>query len=57
MRNRDGTCQKRDKKISFWVPLISQPKLAHSQKIVKKLKKLKNIILALFLAKLGWDRP
>ena len=36
---------------------FSQPKLEHSKKIAKKFKKLKNIILALFLNKPGQDKP
>ena len=53
MRNRDGTCQKRDKKISFWVPLISQPKLAHSQKNSKKIQKTKKHYAGFISSQIG----
>ena len=35
----------------------NQPGIENSKKIVKKFKKLKNIIMTLFQAKLGRERP
>ena len=35
----------------------SRPGQENSEKIAKKLKQLKNLFLALFLAKTGLDRP
>ena len=35
----------------------TRPRLESYQKTTKKFKKLKNINLAIFLSKLGWDRP
>ena len=42
--------------VPYSVP--TQPRLENSKKkIAKKFKKLKNLFPALFLAKMGWDRP
>ena len=48
--------EREKKKKSFWVPFLPNPGYSIPNKIVQKFKKLKNIILALFLTKLGQDR-
>ena len=45
------------KKFYTRIPFILDPGKKISKKIEKKIKKLKNLFLALFLAKTGWDRP
>ena len=48
--------RKREKKLSFRsVP--TRPVIVNSKKIEKEFKKLKNIIMASFLAKMGRERP
>ena len=43
----------------FWsrIPFILDPGKKIPKIIAKKFKKQKNLFLALFLAKMGWDRP
>ena len=55
--NRLGEAEKeRKKKLSFRsVP--TRPEIENSKKIAKKFKKLKNIIMASFQAKTGWETP
>ena len=42
-------------KLSFW-SIQSRPGIGNSKKIGKKFKKLKNINMASFQAKTGWER-
>ena len=55
-RNRDEEGREREKKVLVQNPVPTRLGLENSKKIVKKFKKLKNMILTLFLSKLGWDR-
>ena len=49
--------EKERKKFYTRIPFILDPGKKIQKKIEKKIKKLKNLFLALFLAKTGWDRP
>ena len=49
--------EKEKKKFYFRIPFILDSGKKIPKKIAKKLKKLKNLIPTLFLAKTGWDRP
>ena len=48
--------EKERKKIKSLIPFILDPDKKIPKKIAKKLKKLKNLFPALFLAKTGGDR-
>ena len=48
--------EKERKKFLSRIPFILYPGMKIPNKIEKKTKKLKNLILDLFLAKTGWDR-
>ena len=49
--------EKEWKKILSRIPFLFEPGKKITKKIAKKFKKLKNLFLALFLAKTGWDKP
>ena len=55
--NRVLIGREREKKIFVPNSVPARLGLENSKKIAKKFKQLKNIILALFLSKPGWDRP
>ena len=56
--NQNGTVQDENewKKIFSFRSIPSRPGIGNSKKITKKCKKLKNISMALFQPKTGWDR-
>ena len=46
----------REKKIFLFRSIPTRPGIGNSRKIAKKFKKLKNINMASFKAKTGWER-
>ena len=55
--NRNDIRWEREKKILGSNPVHTRPGQKNSEKNRKKIKKLKNLFAALFLAKTGLDRP
>ena len=51
-----GQAENERKKIFSFRSIPTQHGIGNSKKIAKKCKKLKNIIMALFWPKMGWDR-
>ena len=49
--------RKRENKNYCFVPSLPDAKFKIPKKIAKKLKKLKNTIMASFKARIGWKRP
>ena len=49
--------RKRESKNYSFVPSLPEAKLNIPKKIEKKIKKLKNTIMASFQAKIGWEIP
>ena len=54
-QNGTGLAEKEKKKLSFR-SVTTRPGIENSKKIAKKFKKLKNLIMASFQAKIGWER-
>jgi len=54
---RDEICRESEKKILVPNSVHTRPGQENSEKNSKKIKKLKNLFLVLFLAKTGGDRP